>query len=195
MYLITLLPYEINDDILLLLGNFDLAVLYKRFWVASQLISDIEQIDQMDENDSTNIIPFLDIEKKNVLFFYTIEHGHDKVVKFLLADPRVDPSVEDNWPIRMASYNGNFTTVKLLLSDPRVDPSVNNNDAICVASCNGKFNVVEILLKDPRVDPSTRNNYPFHMASIKGNKDIVNLLKCDSRVDQLITRSKNIIVG
>ena len=60
-------------------------------------------------------------------------YGHDPVVKLLLSDPRVDPSVkddDDNQIISLASLHGHSAVVKLLLEDPRVDPSAQNNEAI-----------------------------------------------------------------
>ena len=38
MYLIFSLPCELNDNLVLLLNDFSVAVKYKRFWAASQLI-------------------------------------------------------------------------------------------------------------------------------------------------------------
>ena len=76
--------------------------------------------------------------------------GHTEVVKFLLADDRVDPSIEYNKAIILASRYGHPEVVKLLLTDERVDPSAQNNDAIMWASKEGKLEVVKLLLADKR---------------------------------------------
>lgn len=86
--------------------------------------------------------------------FLASENGHSEVVKLLLNDPRVDPSVSYNSAIRFASRNGHSEVVKLLLDDPRVDPSADDNEALRQASQNGHIEVVKLLLADSRVDPS-----------------------------------------
>jgi len=42
----------------------------------------------------------------------------------LLADPRVDPSADDNYAFRKASKNGHTDVVTLLLADRRVAVSM-----------------------------------------------------------------------
>ena len=53
-------------------------------------------------------------------------------MRLLLADPRVDPSADNNYAIRWAAYNGHTEVVRLLLADPRVDPgaiaNIRNDD-------------------------------------------------------------------
>jgi len=55
----------------------------------------------------------------------------------LLADPRTDPSAQDNIAICIASVKGHTDIVNVLLADPRVDPSAHDNWPICIASANG----------------------------------------------------------
>ena len=43
------------------------------------------------------------------------------MIKLLLDDGRIDPSINNNFAIRIASSNGHFNIVKLLLNDTRVD--------------------------------------------------------------------------
>jgi hypothetical protein len=79
--------------------------------------------------------PFFKIAKKmynpkTIIYdiYDIIQHSqHSQIIKVLLSDPRVDPSDENNYAIRLASYYGYLKIVKLLLSDPRVDPSDENN--------------------------------------------------------------------
>lgn len=54
------------------------------------------------------------------------QNGHLSIVKLLLNDPRVDPTAEDNYPLRKSAANGHIKVVEELLKDPRVDPSCNN---------------------------------------------------------------------
>ena len=65
----------------------------------------------------------------------------------VLADPRVDPSANDNLAIQRASSYGRTEIVKLLLDDSRVDPSANNNYALRIA--RGKKHTATVnLLED-----------------------------------------------
>ncbi|PRP75923.1 hypothetical protein PROFUN_15447 [Planoprotostelium fungivorum] len=47
--------------------------------------------------------------------------GHTETVRFLLSDPRVDPSARDNEAFRGAATEGHTEAVQLLLSDARVE--------------------------------------------------------------------------
>ena len=125
----------------------------------------------------------------NHVIKYASRNGHEKVVKLLLFDGRVDrsslivdPSANANYAIRLASKNGHEKVVKLLLSDERVDPSANYNFAIRFASQNGHEKVVELLLSDKRVDPSASNNYAIKRARQFGHEKVVELLLSDKRV-------------
>ena len=71
----------------------------------------------------------------------------------------VDPSLEDNYGIRIASYNGHHLIVERLLQDSRVNPSADANYAIRYASCYGHHLVADRLLQDGRVDPSVDDNW------------------------------------
>jgi hypothetical protein len=63
----------------------------------------------------------------------------------LLADPRVDPSDEDNDCIKVAASSGYAEVVRLLLADPRVDPSSEGNLALSLAKEYGHEEVVRLL--------------------------------------------------
>lgn len=101
-----------------------------------------------------------------------------EIMQLLLADPRVDPSRDDNEAIQHASYLRCIDTkiVQLLLADPRVDPSANDNAAIRKASYHKRTEVVQLLLADPRVDPSANDNSAIRKASHFGHTKIVRML-------------------
>ena len=181
MYLIALLPQEINDDILVIIGIFNLAIHFKRYWVASQLF-DVNKMDYMTLSERKSIlmviIHYLDLEKKTIVFLYASRHGYDKIVMQLLKDPRVDPLSSDNFAIRIASYRGHEKVVEELLKDHRVDPSADDNYAIQIASKYGYEDVVKLLLADPRVDPNVDEfNEAIRIASEYGYKTIIRLLQ------------------
>lgn len=95
----------------------------------------------------------------------------------------VDPSMESNKAIRMASAWGYVDIVKLLLQDSRVDPTVFFNYALRWACNYRHLKVIEALLQDGRADPTVWNNEPLYMASVYGHIAVVSLLLQDGRVE------------
>ena len=73
------------------------------------------------------------------------------ILKLLLANPRVDPAVLNNYAIRWASNNGCTNTVDLLINAPRVDPTADDNFAFIMARANDYPSIEAILISDPRV--------------------------------------------
>ena len=69
MYLIYLLPYELNDDILIQLNLFDLAIFFKRFWVAGQLFRGDKLSYTETEKILIDIVRYMDLEKKIIHSF------------------------------------------------------------------------------------------------------------------------------
>lgn len=74
----------------------------------------------------------------------------------LLKTTQLDPSFDENLPIRWASGDGYTEIVRILLNDPRVDPSAApmsspDRSSIRVASEYGHIEIVRLLLNDPRV--------------------------------------------
>jgi hypothetical protein len=112
--------------------------------------------------------------------------GHIDLVRFLLHDRRVDPSVRirefddprgGDLPIVAAAQEGHARIVRLLLQDARVDPSGDNNKALW-AACRGEHvATVDILLRDTRVDPSAGGtNRPIESAATRDNWQILCML-------------------
>ena len=79
------------------------------------------------------------------IFFKMIFHNSVNWIRVLLLDKRVDPSVDDNLPIQLASENGHSEIVKLMLTDKRVDPYDPYNYAIQAASENEKTKKVKLI--------------------------------------------------
>ena len=89
-------------------------------------------------------------ENNDAILFASMHYS--EVLKILLEDPRVDPSANDNFALRLASAEGHTEVVRILLADERVDPSAKDNEALRWASSEGHTEVVNLLLADPRVD-------------------------------------------
>ena len=96
------LPQEMQDEILLYIGSFDLAIRLQRYWVAGKLYNVTINVP---ENVLMKITKFLSLKNKNDLLVYSATHGYKNVMKNLLLDPRVDPPYLDNSAIRMASLH------------------------------------------------------------------------------------------
>lgn len=106
----------------------------------------------------------------------SIDECYNDIAIMLLNDPRVDPSVNDNYAIIIASQNGWYIIVKSLLLHPKINPAVKNNEAIIRAIGNYRQITTEILLKDSRVDPTDQNNKAIKCAMEKRHLDMVKLL-------------------
>jgi len=83
--------------------------------------------------------------------YLAIYSGNYDIVKYLIEEGKVDPSLPNNQAIINASSDGSVNIVRLLLEDKRVDPSAQNNDAIKWAKNHGHHQVVSVLLEDERV--------------------------------------------
>jgi len=109
------------------------------------------------------------------------EKGHTEIVRLLIADPRVDPSVR-GLVFYDACGRGRFEIVKMLLEDGRIDPSEPWNHPLRTACLNGQIEIVRLLMADNRVDPSNNSNLARWEACRTGQTDIVRLLLSDRRV-------------
>lgn len=116
-------------------------------------------------------------------FRFAAEKNHNKTLVYLLNDNSFDPTVDDNYLLRIASYHGYERAVELLLTDKRVNPSSMKQYAIRMASHRGHKFIVDLLLQDYRVDPSANHNYAIIHASLNGHVDVVKRLLQDYRVD------------
>lgn len=83
-------------------------------------------------------------------------HKRSAVVRFLLADGRIDPNAGawPNRPIEQAVLRGMLNTVKTLLADPRLIP---NPGFVCAAT-ECRWFLMYRLLADARVDAATDDN-------------------------------------
>lgn len=100
----------------------------------------------------TNRIPTTSSDDTTIMdeFKRAYENNDAEAIGRLLADPRVNPTADDNHAIRRASESGYTDVVKRLLADRRVNPTDRNNYAIRMAAENGHVDVVKLLLVDPR---------------------------------------------
>jgi ankyrin repeat protein len=120
-------------------------------------------------------------QKNNKAIRWACLTGNVHVVKYLLRDPRVDPSADLNFGLRMASEKGMVSStylnnqgyleiVKLLLKHPLVDPTSHDNLIFTWAVERGHLEIVQELLQDKRIDPATNQNYAISCACRCGSK-------------------------
>jgi len=79
------------------------------------------------------------------------------LVKFLLAQPNIDPSIGSNAALNFSCRAGDINLVRKLLADSRVDPS--NPKHLWAATCYEHWEIAMELTRDIRVDPTGHNNY------------------------------------
>jgi ankyrin repeat protein len=116
------------------------------------------------------------------LIVWAAQKGYTEIVKLLLADPRVDPTINNNNAVRFASEESHVEIVKLLLNDPRVDHTA--------VSFMGNLEMVKFLLENTSIDPSINDNAALTNAVYKNKTEIVRLLINDPRVK--LVNSNNI---
>lgn len=107
------------------------------------------------------------------------------IINSLLKHAIIDPSINNNEAVCLASFYGRSEILELLMSDPRVDPTVNDNISIACASMNGHPDTIKILLKNSKVDPTVHNNYALRMAIANKHSTVVDLLMKHPRVRSL----------
>lgn len=122
------------------------------------------------------------------VFCDACKYGFADVVRLLLTDDRVDPSIFYNEPVQLASEYGHADVVQILLEDSRVDPAYICNAALQYACENSHLDVIRILLADSRTDPSAQCYASIEKACKawqigKGSRLIVQLLVYDHRID------------
>jgi hypothetical protein len=129
-------------------------------------------------------------------FKWACEKGIKELVKILLKDGRVNPTLTygiPDFPLIIACHHGYTEIIKMLLEDDRVNPSANgpynNPDFPLRLMCqDGNTEIVKLLLKDNRVNPCAIGNdgkpdYPLRISCKNGYTDIVKLLLATGKVN------------
>ncbi|KAI9341184.1 ankyrin repeat-containing domain protein, partial [Obelidium mucronatum] len=119
----------------------------------------------------------------NCAIKYAAQGGQLHVLQYLLSDPRLDPSANENEALLGAIRKKANPTIMMLLADPRLDLSVGYNAILSEALEYENFQVVVALLSDPRLDPSISGNHAILLSTQFGHVDLVKKLLEDSRVD------------
>eukprot|EP00164_Ancoracysta_twista_P010057 GFYU01015048.1.p1 GENE.GFYU01015048.1~~GFYU01015048.1.p1 ORF type:complete len:449 (+),score=62.99 GFYU01015048.1:232-1578(+) len=118
-----------------------------------------------------------------------IVNRNNNLLATVLGDPRVDPTVHDNYAIRRASQGGYADALTQLLADGRCDPRTSTNFCLRNGAERGHTEVVEALLRDGRADPTSNDGYAIRWASRNGHVDVVDRLLGDERVDPSVAEN------
>jgi hypothetical protein len=141
-----------------------------------------EQVTEIIENLLKNLSSETTTTLTNVFIELCRSSIHFPVIKLLLQDPRVDPSVG----MRLAIVNNNPEVSELLLQNPRTDPNQcvgSGNSFLEYASEYNYVKLVELLLLHDKINPCTQSNYAIRWASRKGHIEVVKLLLKHNKVD------------
>jgi hypothetical protein len=126
------------------------------------MIKHIEELIQRNNlNEIKKIINNENSDYEQFIFGYASQIGRIDVIKLLINDISINPSNNDNLPIKLASVNGYLDIAELLLTDNRVNPSTQKNRAIQDAYNNRFYNIVKVLWNDNRVKESLEQDNHF----------------------------------
>lgn len=117
------------------------------------------------------------------LLFAAARHGREQLVRVLLENPLIDPSLAHNEALFVAVSHEHAGVVKLLLADPRVNPGDRVGFIVHTAIRLEDSLIALLLLADPRVDPTQDDNGALFWAAYYDVPDIVQVLLDDSRVN------------
>lgn len=84
-------------------------------------------------------------------FVYSVKKNCYKGIKFLLKLGVIDPSEENNAPLKLAIQLKHYKIIKLLLDCESVNPSVDDNILIKTAIDKYNFKIINLLLECPRL--------------------------------------------
>jgi len=157
-------------------------------------------------------LPHLDLASHSFMALTSaISRNQSTVVKLLLGDDRVDPTLHDCQVVLQAAQYGYQEIVNILLQDERVvnnggyqaafdgtvtfgnyplfeklvglvDTAKDDNHAIRSAAVRNDARMMRYLLQDSRVDPTAKDNDALVKAACMGHEQAVSLLVADPRI-------------
>lgn len=117
--------------------------------------------------------------KPGMLVVHACVGGYITLLKVLLQDPRIDPSIANNRALKFACRDENIEMASLLFADSRV----NLDDCMILAIDNRAHQIVELLLDHSRVDLAVNGHRYLLYAVSQMATNIVTLLLNDSHID------------
>ncbi|KAI8608192.1 ankyrin repeat-containing domain protein [Chytriomyces sp. MP71] len=117
-------------------------------------------------------------DQDNKCVLLATSKGYEDIIDLLLNTEscKLNISVNDNAPIRVAVSGGYTRMVASLLATRNCDPSAIDNQCIITACTNGFTHIVELLLRHPSVDPRASQCDSLVRAAKGGYFEIVEML-------------------
>lgn len=109
---------------------------------------------------------------KNAPLLKAIREKREDIVKILLSNDRVDPSIPNNLVIQKAATSSP-KIIELLLEDKRVDPTVNDYQLLYYGTAYLPLTTTKMIIDHPQIDPQIALNIIFESAVIHDRIDIV----------------------
>ena len=132
---------------------------------------------------SVSEAPPMTIDQLHNAFVHAASEGRTDILEELVKVPGLNPAVDDNKAVILASFYGQLPAVQFLSKVPGVNVGAQDNLALILASNEGRVSVVEYLLGLPNVDPGARNNAAIIYAAAGGHLPVVKVLASDPRVN------------
>jgi hypothetical protein len=124
----------------------------------------------------------LDMTNKSDMLWEASKGGHYEIVKLLLNDSAINPTVTQQRSFVDACSHGKYEVVKLYLDDSRVNPSRHNNKAIFLAANNNHPDVVLLLLSNEIVYSTVDKVALMKIACAQNQLHVVMLLSRDVKL-------------
>lgn len=123
------------------------------------------------------------------LIVSAVTQNRIEMVRILLKDARVDPTVQGSRVLQVAASDNRCEITQLLLEDKRVDVKASDCLAFREAALRGHVNIVKMLLAEPNIDPRVMNDFALRQACERGHAAVVRLLLEDGRSDPALNNN------
>jgi ankyrin repeat protein len=113
------------------------------------------------------------MKEEQLEFENSVRNNDFSLAKKLITNKYVNPILNDNIVILLATLNQNYDIVKLLLEDGRVSPTVNESQVAKICCEHGNLDILKLFINDKRV---RLDEFDFISACSHGHLIIVNEL-------------------
>lgn len=135
-----------------------------------------ELIEAIKQNNLSVLSTNLKLSKLHFCYKYATTYGYTDAVKILLENDQINPAIDNNDAIKVASKNGHIAIVEILLANNKVDPTVLYNYPLRTAAEHNHIDIFKMLLADPRTDATDAHNEALITAIRLANIDIIKIL-------------------
>lgn len=141
------------------------------------------------------LLPYLNQGNLSDALIASVEKNHPKTLKVLRDCGKVDFTISNNYPIRIASELGYTEVVEILLSHQDVNPSVDNNIALQLAAIKKYQRIVELIVQHKRFDPSLNDYAMMTIAALQRNEELFLQIVSNKDFDPSVNESEAICLA